>query len=613
MFIAGIINHNRREHGRIRLEVKVSDMAKALLYRSSDSFYINGDDFSFVCTEDPMCSSNGVISEDSGSEDLILVYSGQIFNIDDLRCESSDSNEDSVPLTLKRAYKKWGYDFIKHVDGEFSITLYDKKEKKLIFARDRIGLKPFYYYLDEEIIGFASEIGALLKCAGKRDINYRVLHSSILYGSVFSREQILNNICELQPGYYMILDLDTGKPEIRKYWDISYRAAVYPESYYGSQFDDIFSDTVKNRIPRDALKVGVALSGGIDSSLIISKLKEIYNGQIETFTVGSESMPAADYTDAKHIAEYFNTKHHELLISADKAIEYLPEVIWHLCEYPMYPHAVSQSIMVYLIGKMAKENRCPVIFTGNGEELILSGNNQQRALYRHYSLSKRIPSAIRNVLTAFMPELLRRNLNLWTSGDIDKLEEKYIEYNSNWRKESFLKSCYTDVFNEKIGDYEAQSILSEHIRNSKTEDYFSKLLYLDMKTWNSRRNLILNERMLGASGIALQIPLLDSKLVEFCAGIPNKVKHNFSNNKIFIEKVYHEAIPGKIYKKGKYNSSPKLDFFSGRSFDVILHFSELLKKKEKYLEKNSWTSCYCVKIDRIVSTFCWRCPVSNYG
>jgi asparagine synthase (glutamine-hydrolysing) len=582
MFIAGIFRYNKNKRCHIKLQRLIYYISAMLSYRSKNCYYILGKRFCFVSNNKPL-QDKTYSSSNKDLKDLEIVYSGKFFDIGQLKNKLFLSDTDSLEGVIKKAYRAWKDDFVKQLKGEFAIALYDKRKSKLILARDRIGLKPLYYYVDNKIIIFASEKNALLKYKRKRIINYKSLHANILYGSVYSREQQFKGIYELQPGNSLVIHSKSKRPVIYKYWDIKFNIINRNFSYYEKGFKYLLKEAIRKRLPSDGSKIGVASSGGIDSTLIIALLRQLYPRQIETFTLGNKNKsPRPEYKDARTVSKYFNTNHHELLVS-DYAIEYLPKVIWHMSEIPSGATGITQGIMIYLLGKLAKKNGCRYIFTGNGAELILDGNEPQSQLYKWFHYSKKIPEKIRDRLIPHLPKKLKdRFFYIWSTSDMKNIEKKYIWMNALWQKETLLRKCYTGKFINKLKSYKAKEILTDYLKECDAEDYFNKLLYIDLKTWNSRRNLILNERLLAASGIRLEIPLIDAELVEFCGTMPINVKHSFSDRKYFLRKIYKDCLPGKIFSKGKRESGLFLDLRVKKTTDIIFHFVDLLKKRNLF-------------------------------
>ena len=593
MFIAGVFRYGKSKRWRTGLRHLIFSICVKLSHRSKACYYIFGDGFSFV-SNNPQTKDKNRFPGNEYLRGLEIVYSGKFFDIGQLKKRLSLHDGDSLENAIKKAYMVWGYDFVKRLKGEFAVALYDKTQARLILARDRIGLQPLYYYIDGKVIIFASEKNALLQYKRKMIINYSCIHANILYSSTYSREQQFKGIYELRPGNMLTIHLESKRPGIYKYWDIRFNIIRRDFSYYRNGFRYLFEESIKKRLPPDGSKIGVASSGGIDSALIISFLTRFYQRKIETFTIGPRESGRYfnrkhEYKDARMVSRYFNTKHHELLVYSREVIGYLPRVIWHMGEIPCFGVSISQGIMVYLLGRLAKKNGCRCIFTGNGVELILDGNDPQRELYKRMHHSNKIPEKIRDEFIPHLPRALKKRLHIWSTSDMKNIEEKYIRRNSPWHKEAVLRNYYTGSFRNKLKAFRAKTVLKDYLMQCDAKDYFNKLLYIDLKTWNSRRNLIINERLLAASGIKLEIPFIDAELVEFCCRMPLNVKHHFSDKKYFLRRLYKNYIPKKISNKGKQGSNMGFNLSSSKAREIVLHFVNLTRErglfKKSFIDK----------------------------
>ena len=575
-FIAGVIRRDVKRAPHRRLKESVCRMARQLSHRNTARHYTEGKNFCFV-------SSNS--SKVTPADNIILqvAYAGNFNDVSVLRRKLQLKNKRySAADLLTKSYEKYGKDFARYLSGQFAIALYDNRNNVTLLARDKIGLQPLYYLFDDEYLYFASEIKALLLYSRHRSINPKSLHANILFGATYSKEQLFEGIYELRPGEVFVFS-QTQKPETKKYWDIQFRESHHTLSFYQKQFRSLLREAVERRLPVGASKVGLALSGGVDSTVILAHLRKQFKGTVETYTVRYRRFPG-EHEEAQRVAKHFGARHHDVCVSSD-AVEYFPKVIWHLNDIITFTPLLG--LLVYLIGQEVRKNHCGHIFTGNGTELILDANHPGRELYlRRYHAAgvperfqKAFPKNIRKEFFANIPPLKAFN----------NIEDMYVKfYASWWGNENLLKEHYTKDFLAKIKSYRARSILSEHLKHCQDTDYFNKILYIDLKTWNARRNLITNERLLSAFGLSSQIPLIDSDLVDFCATIPAGIKYQPFDDKFFFRETYKDILPKEILKKGKRPSGLPDNILEDK-IDVILHFVELFKKrnifKVSYLEK----------------------------
>lgn len=584
MFIAGSYKYNYAGKTPEELDYPVSSMAEEMLHRNKRYYFLHNDRICFVSNNKPMPAEDGPDSQREW-KDLALIYSGQFFNLENIGPKLGLSLDSPCEIILKSAYREWGERFVEHLDGEFAIAIFDKAVSKLLLYRDRVGLKPLFYYAGEEMIIFASEVKAILLGSKERTLQYTSLHSAMVFGSVYSQEHLIKGIYELRAGHYLAI---TGGPQtikIHKYWDRVFNITNQPFGYYKDKFIPLLEEAVKKRLPGKGIEVGVSSSGGFDSALIMALVNKFHSGPVSSYTAVAENDLRGEWKDSRIAARYFNTRHHEIFISTEEALESLPKIIWHLDEFPIDCGIIGACIQTYFVGKLAREKSCACIFTGNGEEHNFDGNTQQRHLYKFLHNSSRVPRFIRDRILNLLPQRLRNKISYtWSTDEISNIEEKYILFNSIWKNELLLKSLYKESFRDKVGEYRAKYILSEYLKDCTTQDHFNKLLYIDFKTWNSRRNLVVNERLLAASGVQLQIPFLDSGLVQFSSRMPVSIKHSFKDDKYFLKKIYQEILPSAIFKKGKSTSLLRFNFFSGSPLERVMHFVSQLKKRGIFRE-----------------------------
>ena len=590
MFIAGCLRiHNATGTG-VNLHAVVATMANALKNRKKECFYRNTADICLVDNHEHIISN-----------DLDLAYAGQFFNLFELKRElllQEDVADDDV---LKSAYKKWGVDFVKHVKGEFVLALYDLQTGCLLLARDRVGMRPLYYAQDGGMLLFGSEVKALLQATRSRDINYTSLHGNLLLHSVYTREHLFEGIRELRAGHWLTAWSKDGRVDIGQYWDREFNIIYRSQIDYEEGFKRVLNEAVCKRLPSSGNRVGISLSGGVDSTVVAALAREQGAGVLDTYTVVAQGDPDSEGSDARLVARHLNSCHHEISVSSRQAFESIPQVIYHMGEVTSSFVFMNIAIQTFFVGKTAAENGCTTIFTGNGVEHNFDGNDPQRALNQYWDRSKRYPRFLRNyVLPALLPYRIKRMIERrlfypWSDKEGGRIGERYIMFNSPWPwgREAWLKAYYTATMRKRLGDYEAGVVFLEYQRDCKAGDYFNKLLYLDFKTWNSRRNLVTNERLLSNFGVEMQIPFLDADVVAFSSSIPVADKYRVHDSKYFLRKLYKgtPVLPQSIFEKGKQNSIPNFNYWTGDMLEVMRHFAQGLRKRDIFDRKH---------IDRVI-------------
>ena len=574
MFIAGAYQNSNRDNQPVDLFLLVSSMAQTLSHRSSKYFCINEANVSLASNNKP---DDNQSEYEQDYKDILLVYSGRLFNQRELKSVLLLPEGASVETVLKAAYWKWGDVFIERLKGEIAIAIYDKPRSRLLLARDRVGMKPMFYCYEEGMFRFASEVKALVRQKKNIEINCASVHSCLVFGWVYSAEHLIKGVYELRAGHVLILEKDSDNPVIHQYWDRVFNISRSLFSYYEETFRVLLKESVKKRLPASEEKVGVALSGGVDSTLITALISQYHQGPIHTYTMIAKGDKHSEYRHARLVAKRFDTEHHEIVVSAEEALQSLPRILWYMDEFTGSNSSASICMQVYFTGKSANEHECRYIFTGNGVEHNFDGNLGQRRIYKFFHNSNKVPGLLKDKFLSRLPDKLKRRISYsWSTGELAGLEEHYIksvcgEHNLN------LPSRYSSDFKKKSDLYYFRNMLSEYINTHIADEYFNKLIYLNFKT---ARYSVINERLFGAFGICTQIPFNDTEVIQLSSSMPIKFKHNFRKTKYFIKRIFKETLPSAILQKEKCRSYPRFAFSGQKSLNIMSFFVNQLRKRE---------------------------------
>jgi asparagine synthase (glutamine-hydrolysing) len=492
-----------------------------------------------------------------------ITYNGEIYNFKEIRKELEKKkykfNSETDTEVIIYSYQEWGEKCLEKFNGIFAFCIYDTEKKKLFLARDRLGVKPLYYYLNEEKFIFASEIKAILEHKIERKVNLTALNNYITLRYNSGMQTLFEKIQKIPAGYYAIFDIKTKKNNLQKYWNLNLDTTEESKEYFKEKLYKIFKGAVKKQLISD-VPLGVFLSGGVDSGSIVALMHEIKkeeknNEETKTFTVGFEQGEFVnELEEAKYISERFSTKHKEFIVKPSM-VKLLPKIIWHLDE----PMADPALIPLYLLAEKAKKE-VSVVLTGDGGDEVFGGYDQYKFLMMGQKLSK-IPFAPTLIPTAmkFTPK---------------KILNKFYKHTSSMGQEGlkrigrFLQSSGKNpakAYNELVGIYdeeERQKILNpnkfqETNYNEINKEYFStgkdflkKLLYFDTKRLLPESFLMKTDRMTMAHSIEARVPLLDHELVEFGFTIPSKYKINQKRTKYILRETMTKLIPESyLYKK----------------------------------------------------------------
>ena len=314
----------------------------------------------------------------SHSKRYVMVYNGEVYNYSEIRQELKNinwkSNSDSE--VILEAFERWGNNFTKKLNGMFAIAIYDKQDKKLFLFRDRMGIKPLYYFHDGVQFIFASEIKNIKECNVKLKLSYPSIHSYLHLGYVPSENTIYNNVKKLKNGSF--LELKNQNIFIKKYWEPKiYTAKIKDFRLAKEQLNHLLVKSVKSRLISD-VPIGTFLSGGTDSSLITALAQNCSNSPINTFSIGFEEAKYNESEHAKKVASFLNTNHTDFILSKNDALNEIENIVEHFDE----PFCDSSALPTMLVSKMAKKH-VSVCLTGDGGDELFMG-------YGAYNWAKRI-------------------------------------------------------------------------------------------------------------------------------------------------------------------------------------------------------------------------------
>lgn len=555
--ICGFINF--KEDGLIER------MSQTLLHRGPDEAGFYKDDtialgHRRLSIIDLTSGKQPIHNEDSS---VWVILNGQIYNYIELRQELSGKGHRFYTFSdtevIVHAYEEYGLDCVKYFNGEFAIALWDKKKKRLALIRDRLGIRPVYYsYINGGLI-FASELKSVL-CYGKigREINEEALDQYLTLRYVLADESVIKGVYRL-PEASILTFSNEGESCIRRYWEISFEEKkAKKEAEYIEEFTSLLTDSVSLRLRSD-VPVGAFLSGGLDSSVIVSMMKTAGCANIKTFCIGFGT-DIDETRNALEMADFLGTEHTTL--SLDKqSYQFLFKIIKQLDE----PIGDSIIIPTYILSSEAAKS-VKVVLTGEGADEILAGYIhhsvfQYGSLYKKYTpdLIQRIFSAVINkVPLGYLNRAFSYPASLGHRG-----KDRLMRYLSC--KDKGLESFFvlTSIFGEeeKLGlysnDFYQGAIRKKHWQNELCRIYnplyngLNQIINFDMHNWLVNYTLFKQDRLSMANSVEARVPYLDHRLVEFCARLPLSLKLNGFSTKHILRKSAAKFIPKETVKAKK--------------------------------------------------------------
>lgn len=500
-------------------------------------------------------SSAGHQPMTSESGDLWIVYNGEIFNHAEIRREKLEpaghvyqSHCDTE--TILHAYEEFGAESPKQFRGMFAYVIWDRKARRLFCVRDRLGIKPFYYFWNGREFVFGSEIKALLEHpAVSAELEESLLPEHLAFGYSSGELTLYKGIRRLMPGHTLTLETegaDAGKLQIARYWDVPEgEQDERSEAEWLAECQQRLEETVRMRLMSD-VPLGMFLSGGVDSSLIAALMKRMVDGPVKSFAVGYKETAYSELGYARQVAEAIGTEHKEIELGMEQFFNVLPKLIWHEDEPITWPSSVS----LYFVSKLASE-QVKVVLTGEGSDELFGGYGRYRFYLlnqKYVGLWKLLPGPVRRMIrgqvasSALLSANVRRKLSHTFVGLGEELESLYLD-------NFFAAFPAAERAALGQGGDSAYASYRGYWESASRRSALDQMLYADQKTYMAEL-LMKQDQMSMATSIESRVPFLDHPFVEFAARVPQHLKLNGSTGKYLIKKVAEQFIPhGIIYRK----------------------------------------------------------------
>ncbi|MGD0131857.1 MAG: asparagine synthase (glutamine-hydrolyzing) [Bryobacteraceae bacterium] len=483
------------------------------------------------------------MSDKSGA--LWITFNGEIYNHAALRpaLEQAGHRFDtrSDTETILHAYQEHGADCLRLLRGMFAFAIWDTRRQRLFCARDRLGIKPFYYYWDGRLFAFASEIKALLEHPAISPVlNEDVLPEMLAFGYTSSHHTLFGNIRKLMPAHRMLLDVGSAQPELRceRYWEIPLgdgRQQDFDQQEWIPETRRRLEASVEMHLMSD-VPLGVLLSGGVDSSAIAALAQRAISRPVETFAVGYSEAKFSELSYARQTASALGANHRETVIGIDDFFGALGKLIWHEDE----PIAWPSSVPLYFVSKLAAQH-VKVVLTGEGSDELFAGYER----YRWLGLNERWAARYETV-----PAGIRRAVREWIAispllgaGLRRKLRHTVLGRDLGFES-LFLENFYYAFAGAQHENY-------MRYWNARPEaSLLARTLYADQHTYLVEL-LMKQDQMSMAASIESRVPFLDHTLVDFAARIPDRLKIRGRTQKHVLKAAMSDLLPRGILHRKK--------------------------------------------------------------
>jgi asparagine synthase (glutamine-hydrolysing) len=492
------------------------------------------------------------ISNEDGS--IWIVFNGEIYNYRELRelllARGHKLRTQTDTETIAHLYEDEGERCVERLRGMFAFAVWDRRERSLFLARDRVGKKPLHYALAGRTLIFGSEIKSLLQHPGvKREVNLQAISDFLSFGYVPDPVTAFAGVRKLPPGH--TLTFKDGLICTRRYWDFDYSipsghpgppgGTAAREEDYVERLRELIAESVRLRLESD-VPLGAFLSGGIDSSLVVAMMAR--EMKVKTFSIGFPDAGFDELRYARLAARHFGTDHHEFVVTPD-ICRIVEEVVWHHDE----PFADVSSVPTYVVSKMAREH-VTVALSGDGGDEVFGGYerylvDQRRRRY------ERIPAFIRRAMLLTARVLPRgaygkrflRNIALEPAA-------RYVDSVTYFDRDSQL-DLFTGDARRALAGYDPARRFELTFAAPIARSSLERQLYLDSKTYLPGDILVKVDRMSMANSLETRAPLLDHRLIEFAQTIPASYKLRGLETKYILKRVAQGLIPDEITRRPK--------------------------------------------------------------
>jgi len=491
-----------------------------------------------------------------------ITFNGEIYNFAELRRDLErdgivfHSNSDTEVLI--HLYKKYGKAMVQFLRGMFAFAIFDERDRTLFLVRDRIGVKPLYYFNRAGCFAFASEIKALL-ASGKisRNVNPETLYHSLSFLTTLAPQTLLEGIFKLDAGHLMTVN-SAGELRIEQWWTpLSAQQIKLKEDDHVANIQALLHESIRYRMISD-VPFGVFLSGGIDSSTNVALMAEMMdrpNRPVETFSIGFKDEPQYnELAYARAVASKFKTNHHEIEIGLQELLDFLPQLIYHQDE----PIADPVCIPVYYVAKLAKEHGVTVCQVGEGSDELFCGYpywSMMLSLERRRRLYSAAPRPLRHLAWKFA-----RQLENPCSGRLEYLRRASYDEPVFWGgAEGFYETAKSSLLHPdmkaKLNGTSSAAVVGryfkEFLKTAGTPDPLNWMTFLDLKLRLPELLLMRVDKMTMATSVEARVPFLDHKLVEYVLAIPQNDKVPGFKLKHLLKRAVAGILPQEIIDRPK--------------------------------------------------------------
>jgi asparagine synthase (glutamine-hydrolysing) len=569
-------------------EADLRAMTDAIAHRGPDAFGYYSDELTGLGHRrlsiiDLSTSANQPMHSSDGR--YVMVYNGEVYNYREIATElkhkfRTNFRTFSDSEVILEGYAHYGAGIIEKLNGMFAIAIYDKQKKELFVCRDRIGIKPLYYFWDGRNFAFASELKSLTTTAAvPRDINKNAIYQYLHMGFIPAPQSIYQAVKKLESGNW--LKISEGNMETQQYWSVNKcisEKVIHTEKEAIVKLSDLLMSSVQYQIKSD-VPFGVFLSGGIDSSLVTANAVNLSGVKVNTFSIGFEENRFNESAYAKAIASYLGTNHHEFIVSYKDAIGLIDTIFDAYSE----PFADSSAIPTMLVSKLARQHVTVTLSGEGGDELFMGYGAYKWATRLSNPLIRGLRYPLSSVLAS--TEKFRRHAMYF------RYPHEHLKYSHILSQEQYyfsieeLDAMLTKDFREAPGSCNMELLnsfgievdhLSRNLEANEKQAVFDLNFYLqdDLLTKVDRASMHFS--------LETRVPYLDHRIIEFALNLSPQLKYNNGITKYLLKEILYQYVPPKFFARPKQGFAIPLEKWLKNELRFLIDDNLSKEAVEKY-------------------------------
>lgn len=509
----------------------------------------------------------------------VMIYNGEVYNFREVAEKYKISMQTSSDTeVIIEAFALVGVDCVNEFNGMFTIAIWDKQDKKLYLIRDRVGIKPLYYYHNAGEFVFASELKSVFSLPIRKEINPSAVFNFLHLGYIPGDETIYTSCNKLKPGHYAVVSANNF--EIKPYWQIEDKllpSILKDEGVAKKQLDQLVQTSVAYCMISD-VPLGIFLSGGVDSSLVAAVAQQHSAVPVKTFSIAFEEEKYNEAPYARQVANHIGSQHHEFTVTEKEAILLADSMLNVYDE----PYADSSAIPTMMVSKLARQEVTVALSGDGGDELFMG--------YGFYYWARRL----QNPLVSLLRKPAGAALRLTGASKYERASTLF-DYPSSAKRKSHIFSQEQYYFTEK----EINGLLKDNRHTSIDEaihykgrrfSWAEEQSFFDIKNYLPEELLVKTDRASMRYSLEVRVPLLDHRLVEFALNLSPDLKLRGQTGKYLLKEVLYQYVPKTFFDRPKWGFAVPLGKWLKSDLSYLV---------EKYLDKNVVQECNLVNADKV--------------